>query len=187
MDEIVVDINRETLHDIAIDTDRFETADPFRIRVRNHGEPSHVHISFNGELADAVSISEHNHFVKPDNEVLVPIQLIPARVPATGTVEIKLAYGSESGTAEIALKERSVASPDINTTREPDEPVSTPQDGPLVSMLSGRLPAVIGVSVIALAVAFFALAQTGFNPVVLLGVILVFGTIGSGLVYVLQQ
>lgn len=187
MDELAVDINHPELHAIDIETDRFETAEPFRIRIQNHGEPSHVHLSFQGELADAVSIPEPNHFVRPEEDTVVPVQLIPARLPTTGQLEVSLAYGSKSESVTIDLTDRSVPDRTVSelSTADSSTPNGTGHQGG--GLANRRWLSVVGVAILAVVAAVIALIQTNFNPIVFAGVAVVFGTIGGGFVYILWQ
>lgn len=195
MDRLVVNINQAELHEIHAETERFETANEFAIIVKNHGEPSHIHLSFNDELSEAISLPETNHFLKPDDEISVAAKVIPAKIPATGELEISLAYGAEQTTIPVEVDpeyaqkttvatSQSTGSTDSGTGQREKKKAQPASSGG--SQSGKQTIAVLGAGMIALGVAVLGLVQSGISPVVLLGTLVVFGTVGGGIFYLFQ-
>lgn len=204
---LVVHVNRGDHHVLEPASARHETGGPFVVRLQNHGEGCHVHLSLSGEIARAGTVDDPNPFLAPESVLEVPIQVETELRPARGELEVSTGYGRESVTVDVLVRDEHPTSPVPRDTGEDAggsdvEDISPrPETGGTSSFGVDRLrgavddlaptvdegtAALLGLAILAVVVAALA-AELISGPVVLLGVIVVLATVVGAGVYLLTQ
>jgi uncharacterized membrane protein YqaE (UPF0057 family) len=181
-DTLAAEINRRGIHSLEV-PDVIETDGPFDVELRNHGEPTHVHLHLDDDLSRVASIDANNHYVKEQSTrpVRVHVDDLPDG-EVRGKLKVVTAYGAETHYVNVLLD----GTGHEEVTVDPD--LSTPQSDPGPSALDAidpeTLPAVaLGAVAVLLAVGA-VVAPNGVN--VIFGVLaLVAGMLGAA--YVLVQ
>jgi hypothetical protein len=105
VDTLRVELNREDLYDVATPR-RFETDGDFRLRLHNHGEPTHVHVRPDDSLAAVLRPEGVNHYVESGADRDVLVRADPNRSERTsGTIEVAVGHGATRAATEISLLE----------------------------------------------------------------------------------
>ncbi|AFZ72089.1 DUF7524 family protein [Natronobacterium gregoryi] len=108
--EVTVHVNRgesDTLELESADGDRLdlEVSRSFRLTLRGHETPAHVHCRLDGGLSHIASIDHPNYYVGPGDVTSVPVEIDADGVDALveGQLEVLTGYGSESVTVEVIV------------------------------------------------------------------------------------
>lgn len=176
-DTLVIHVNRSGPHSIEVPR-RFETGGDFTIEIRNEGEPVHVHLNLDDDLAPVVSTEPGNHYVARASTYPIPARTNDGRRPVRGRLSVSTGYGSETRYVDVLID-------DVETEREVavDERLGKPrprqeEPSPLEGIAADfGVAAVVVLAVIALVISAVVLALVT-DGVVVLGVLAVIGGIG---------
>lgn len=184
-DALAADINRGGLHTLEA-PDAFETDGSFDLRLRNHGESTHVHLHLDDELSQVARLEAGNHYVQADSERRVRVSVAdPDRwpdEPVRGQLKVVTAYGSQIHRVDVTLDtggdEPVEVSPDLSEPARGEDSSGGPlAENPVVS----AAPAVALVLVALLLALGAATPQTqGTTAVVLAVLAVVAGLLGAG-------
>lgn len=115
------------------DTKAFTTDGSFTIILENHGQPAHVHLHVDDNLAKVASLEEPNWYVSAGEieQVAVDVQ---DGVLGGGTLEISTGYGAERETVDVEIDttetEESTESTETETVSQPMETASSDRNLP---------------------------------------------------------
>lgn len=173
-DELPVHVSRHELHSLDVPAS-FEAEGPFDVVFINHGEGAHVHLRLDDALSEVASVDTSNHYVEGDSRRAVGVdvesEVLPDQ-PVLGKLKIASGYGAQTrwvdvelapgdGTSEVEVGESLASPPAPDPGRQESSPLVRPE-----------LP-VLGLGVLALAVAAFA-AVALEDTLVVLGALVVF-------------
>jgi hypothetical protein len=96
-----VDLNRGTVHAVEAPP-AFEATGSFAVALRNHGEPTHVHLTLDGDLAAHAAVESTNCFVGGDSQ-FVDVAVGDAEPPVSGRLEVVTGYGAERTSVEVTV------------------------------------------------------------------------------------
>ena len=138
MPALTVDLNTEGLHDLSVPSG-FLAHGRFRVLLRNHGEPVHVHLGLDETLSRVAAVEEANHFVDRESEVTVDVTVRPIETAVSGVLTVATAHGSKKKFVNVTIepkKARTQASGVIV-----DEQLATPpaRSGPAEPSLAERI------------------------------------------------
>ncbi|MFB6233125.1 MAG: hypothetical protein ABEH61_02590 [Haloarculaceae archaeon] len=176
-EELPVHVSREELHSLDVPAS-FEAHDTFDVVFVNHGQPVHVHLHLDDTLSAVASIDASNHYVDGESRRAVRVSVADGSLPAEpvlGKLKVASGYGAHTRWVDIELS----SPPAESSAVQVDESLSRPQqpedDEESEPSLLGRpeIP-VLGLGVLALAVAGFAAVALDRTPV-LLGALAVLG------------
>ena len=115
-DTLTVDLNREGPYEITA-PGRFETDGEFTVRLRNHGEPVHVHVRADDTLASVARPEGVNHYVDAETERDVAVLTDDRRGDAvTGTLEVATGHGAEQSAIEVTVLEPGATDVAVDTS-----------------------------------------------------------------------
>lgn len=126
------------------ETRTFDTEGSFQIILDNHGQPAHVHLHFDDDLATIASLEEPNWYVPSGG--IEPVEVsIPEGVTGVGTLEVSTGYGAESSLIDVRVESTSEREAAVDTSPEPpSQPIETGASDLRWGLVPG-LFAVIGV------------------------------------------
>lgn len=156
-DSLDIALNRDT-EPIAPTQGSFETTGTFTIRLRNAGQPVHVHLRLEGELARVARVEAPNHYVAAGGERSITVQVKEGAAPVGGKCKIVTGYGQE--TAYVAIQVLDPAEHDTSVTVDeslaeaPARERPEPSDGTGVPMATA-IPVVL-LAALATALAIWA-------------------------------
>ncbi|MFB6080868.1 MAG: hypothetical protein ABEJ81_07720 [Haloferacaceae archaeon] len=177
-----VEVNNDRIHEIRV-IDEFETDGPFVVDLVNRGQPVHVHVGLDEDLARVASLDGGNHYVEEGSTAAVPISVDPVDEPITGRLTVATGYGAETTDVAVTVqpwKDRSSGvqvDEDLATPAAPDEGATDATGGlnrptlPVLALVGAAL-------VVAVGVGYFAP-----SPPVLVGVGVVVGAALAALVF----
>lgn len=113
-----IHVNRSDHQDVDARTKRFVPEGPFVVRIRNHGQGSHVHVSVTGELALDASSSGDNPFLEADETLEVPVDVTTDLRPAQGSVVVTTGYGRNEVSVDVEVRSEGDQD-DARSTGEP--------------------------------------------------------------------
>lgn len=192
-DTVTVDVNRGDLYAVEA-PDSFETTGSFRIRLRNHGEPVHVHVRLDDALSEAVWLQTSNHYVEADGEREVLLESTGSDRGTTGTLEIATGYGRERDAIEVTVRPPSEGEVTVDQTLA--EPGGASDGGrtrarthpnersPASGLLPTRddLPAVV-LGALAVLLLVIGAALVAEDVAIVLGALILFAAVGAALYY----
>ncbi|WP_435062752.1 DUF7524 family protein [Halobaculum sp. EA56] len=117
-----VTLNRDRLNQ-ATAPSSFAVDDDFLVVLENEGEPVHVHLRFDGPLADATRIATSNHYVDGGATRTVEVAVASVEAPVEGTLEVITGHGAEGTEVAVTLDPPS-------DPVEVDESLSAPAGSP---------------------------------------------------------
>jgi hypothetical protein len=192
-DTITVKVNRGDLYAVEA-PGSFETTGSFRVRLRNHGEPVHVHLRLDDALSEAVRLPTGNLYVEADGEREILLESTGLDRKVTGTLEVATGYGREQSAVEVTVRSPSEAEVTVDQTlSEPggvsDGGSAQRSNGSHPNGASARLPALrenlaaaalgaLGVLLLVIGTALLA-----EDLVIALGVIALLVAVGGALYY----
>lgn len=182
---LTVDINKEGIHSVSA-PERIESERSLSIELRNHGQPTHVHLRLDGELASRASLGATNHYVETDRRMVELTVVEDVELPVTGRLEVVTGYGQQSSSVEVTLTKPEAAeepAPTVSVTEEPAESAPPTSSGGALGggqpqTLRRVLPVVL-LAVLAIALAAVAL-QVGGDQVMLGSAVVVVGVLIAG-------
>ena len=107
---LYVHLNRDGMKTLETDTTEFTTDGTFSIILENHGQPAHVHLHVDDNLANVATLEEPNWYVSAGDIEQVEVTVADG-VLGGGVLEISTGYGAESAQIEV----------DVDTTDSDDE------------------------------------------------------------------
>ena len=182
MARLPVDLNRDSLHEIAVPS-TFDTDGPFEVQLRNHGEAIHVHLNLDDELSGVARVAETNHYVEPYSQRSIPIETRAVSTPVTGRLKVVTGHGTKSTYSTVRLSPPGTATDHVTV----DESLATPQrrepepssTGEQLAALAPKAVSVPGVAVLAVLVAVVAAGVLTGSAVVLIGSLVVAGLLAA--------
>lgn len=182
MDTLAVDVNRDGPHSIDV-APSFHVDGPFEVVVENHGSALHVHLQVDDDLAQAVSLSANNHFVKQGSVRRVTVDVDASKLPVRGHLKVVTGYGSETEFVTVTVDEPT----EEETGVDVDESLGQPRPRPEAASAEerpGRLDLddapVVALGALAVVVALLAaLAVGGDLPLVAVLVVLLGVAVGG--------
>ena len=183
VDTLAVDVNRDGPHTIDV-APGFHVDGPFEVVIENHGAALHVHLQVDDDLAEAVSLSANNHFVKEGSIRRVTVDVDESELPVRGHLKVVTGYGSETEFVTVAVEEREEEPAGVDVDESLGQPRPRPRAGRAEERAS-RLDLddvpVVALGALAVVVALLAtLAVGGDLPLVAALIVLV--GVGIGVV-----
>lgn len=105
MSRLVVHLNGPELYDVEPGTATFETPGDFEVVFQNHGQPVHVHLRPDDDLARVVDVEGTNHFVPAESALAVEVPVAAGAVGASGRLEFVTGYGKGSAAVGVAVRD----------------------------------------------------------------------------------
>lgn len=105
MSRLVVHLNGRELYDVEPGTATFETPGDFEVVFQNHGQPVHVHLRPDDDLARVVDVAGTNHFVPAESALAVEVPVAAGSVGASGRLEFVTGYGKGSAAVGVAVRD----------------------------------------------------------------------------------
>lgn len=175
--EVTVHVNRGTADALEAGRERLETNDPFTILLQGHETPAHVHCRLDGALERIASVDGSNHYVEPNAVTAVPVAVDADGIdqPVTGRLEVVTGYGSESVSIAVTVVP---GPPNVDIDESLAEPARSEPEPTVLERAVDRFTAVgrldpstlgvLGLGVVAIAVAVATTATIG-GPVAMAG------------------
>lgn len=162
-DTLAAQINRTGIHSLEV-PDAFETDGSFDVELRNHGEPTHVHLNLDDTLSRVATIDATNHYVREQasRRVRVRVDDLPD-TEVRGRLKVVTAYGQQTHYVNVVLDgtgpEHVTVDPGLSSPQPDAEP------SPLEAVDMETLPAV-ALGVVAVLLALLAVfTPTGVNVI----------------------
>lgn len=181
-----VHISRSGLHSLEVPPS-FEADGSFDIRLINHSESLHIHLHLDDPLSQVATLDAGNHYIERESERRVRVDIDPDRIDEDshlGKLKVASAYGAQTRWIDVEITK-----PDPEANRvQVDESLATPQpsEDPEVSALDRPELLVGALGVLALFLAGTVALVVG-DPIVVLGVLVVFGGVVSALFFLLRS
>ncbi len=192
--EVTVHVNRRSANALDPASTALETDGSFRLSLKGHESPAHVHCRLDGDLERIASLAGANYYVEPDHVTSVPVVVDTDRLeqPVDGQLEVLTGYGSESISIDVTVVP---GPPDVDVDESLAEPArSEPEPTPLeraiarvaaVNELESGTLAVLALGVVALGVGALTAASIG-GPVATVGLAIVVAGVVVALFLLLQ-
>lgn len=164
----------------------FTVSDDFTIEVTNEGEPIHVHLTCDDDIAPAVDFETGNHFVPRKGTYQVPVTVLADDRPKRGRVRVSVGYGSETAYVELRVVEPA-SDDEVRVDESLAEPPSRadPDSNDGTRAMNPIMFATIGV---AIAAVVGAVVVVGLYTDLVIGVVLAVGVVAvAAAAYALQQ
>lgn len=156
-DSLDVALNRDTAA-IAPVQGSFETTGTFAVRLRNAGQPVHVHLRLDGELARVARVEAPNHYVAAGGERSITVQVKEGVAPVGGKLKIVTGYGQEATYVPVQVVDPAERDPSVTVdeslSRAPTREAVEPPDESGVPM--GTVIPVVLLAALATALAIWA-------------------------------
>lgn len=179
---LTVDVNEEGIHSVSAPA-QIESERTLSIEIRNHGQPTHVHLRLAGDLAAVADLGATNHYVDTDRRMVDLAVDETAELPVTGYLEVVTGYGQESSEVEVTITPPEAVEDSAPTVSVSDESTGdNPASGPSGARLGGgsakwrRVLPVVVLGVLALVLATVAV-QVGGDQVMLGAAVVVVGVL----------
>lgn len=187
MPALTVDLNQEGLHDLSVPSG-FLAHGRFRIEVRNHGSPTHVHVGLDDALSRVASIEEPNHFVGEEEALTIDVRVRSIESPVSGVLTVATAHGAEKKYVNVTIeppeerREESTVEVDERLAEPPDrdqggDSIATTVRSALSAQLAGVSPALLVLAAIVILLVLGLSFQIGGTTVFLGAVLVVVGAI----------
>lgn len=128
---LYVNLNRDGMKTLETDTNAFTTDGSFTIILENHGQPAHVHLHIDDNLARVASLEDPNWYVSAGEIEQVAVEVHDG-VLGGGQLEISTGYGAERETVEVEVDSTETSEPtessETETTSEPIDTGSSERD-----------------------------------------------------------
>ncbi|QZX98629.1 DUF7524 family protein [Halobaculum rubrum] len=106
-----VTLNRDRLNGVTA-PESFATDGEFAVELENEGEPVHVHLRFDGPVAEVASVTPPNHYVDGGATRTVRVSVAPVNAAVEGVLEIVVGHGAERTTVPLRIAPSSNAAGD---------------------------------------------------------------------------
>ncbi|WP_348608322.1 DUF7524 family protein [Halobaculum rarum] len=121
-----VTLNRDRLNGVTA-PESFAADGEFAVALRNEGEPIHVHLRFDGPIAEAASVAPPNHYVDGGATRTVRVSVASVNAAVEGALEIVVGHGAEKTTVPLRVVPPATADGDSPASAA-DPSASTPTD-----------------------------------------------------------
>lgn len=119
-------VNRDLPNTLEV-PETFETTDDFQVEITNEGKPVHIHLNYEDDFANRMSLETGNHFIPRKGVFTLPVEIDKSQRPFHGKLRVSTGYGSTtkfvevrvvkpSGAREVSIDE-DLAKPPIRETR----------------------------------------------------------------------
>ena len=159
-----VRINRETPHEIDLDSTDFDSTGGFELAIENRGEASHVHVHLDDTLSRVAALEGTNHFVEAGKTQRITVSVRDGPRPVTGKLKIVTGYGAETAYVDVTIREP--VEPERSVTVDEDLARPKPATGssePAVLDLVKGISAGGNLALLALAGAALVVAATAIS------------------------
>ena len=126
-----VTLNRDRLNGVTA-PESFAADGEFAVELRNEGEPIHVHLRFDGPIAEVASVAPPNHYVDGGATRTVRVSVASVNAAVDGALEIIVGHGAEQTTVPLRVAPSATAAGDDSATGDDpsgDEPLGGDPDG----------------------------------------------------------
>jgi len=131
-----VTLNRDRLNGVTA-PGSFAADGEFAVGLRNEGEPIHVHLRFDGPIAEVASVAPPNHYVDGGSTRTVHVSVASVNAAVEGALEIVVGHGAEKTTVPLRVDPSSTAAGDDSAKGDDpagddpagDEPLGGDPDG----------------------------------------------------------
>jgi hypothetical protein len=166
-DALSVTLNDDQLNGVTA-PEQFSAQGDFQIRLSNGDSPVHVHLRFDGPLGDATEVAGTNHYLEPDDQLIVDVSVLDIDEPVGGTLGIVTGHGAVEETISVTVEpsvrdgpvevDQRLSEPNAEADVSRSQPSDSQQaDGPLAVVIpSGLDTGTVLVSTFALAVLVLA-------------------------------
>ena len=179
MESLVVDLNRNGPHSIDVATSAFHASEPFEIVLDNHGAALHVYLQLDDDLAEAMTLSAGNHFVKEGRLGRVRVEVEDSKAPVRGRLKVVTGYGSETEFVTVTVDERDDEERQVEVDESLSRPRPRPEPEERAPILDLQGAPVVALGALAVLVALLAaLALGGDLPLVAALIVLVGAGVG---------
>lgn len=103
MPTLPVELNRDGVYSIHAPAE-FTTTEPFTVELRNRGQPVHVHLNVDDELARVARPAATSHYVDAGSVTRVHVDTREPERPTGGKLKIAAGHGSETHYVDIAVE-----------------------------------------------------------------------------------
>ncbi|MGZ0745694.1 DUF7524 family protein [Haloparvum sp. AD34] len=103
MPTLPVELNRDGVYSIQAPTE-FTTTEPFTVELRNRGQPVHVHLNVDDELARVAKPAATSHYVDANSITRVRVDTREPAQPTGGKLKIAAGHGSETHYVDVAVE-----------------------------------------------------------------------------------
>ncbi|MFB6236564.1 MAG: hypothetical protein ABEH81_06125 [Halopenitus sp.] len=196
MPTLPVELNADGVYSVQAPAE-FSTTEPFTVELRNRGQPVHVHLNVDDELARVASLTATSHYVDADSITRVRVDTREPERATGGKLKIAAGHGTETHYVDVEVQpipeveEPVVVDEELSKPADPEPEESSPSP---VESVAGALPDRSELPQITAAHAFVALAVAAAilvgvlvrSTVVTVGVLVVI-VAAAGAVAVLQS
>lgn len=105
MSRLVVHLNGADLYDVEPGNATFETPGDFEVVFQNHGQPVHVHLRPDDDLAQVTAVEGTNHYVPGGSALAVEVPVADRAIGTTGQLEFVTGYGKGNGSVGVAIRD----------------------------------------------------------------------------------
>ncbi|MXR42037.1 hypothetical protein GRX01_11900 [Halobaculum sp. WSA2] len=128
-----VTLNRDRLNGVTA-PESFAADGEFAVALRNEGEPIHVHLRFDGPIAEVASVAPPNHYVDGGATRTVRVSVAPVNAAVEGTLDVVVGHGAERTTVPLRIDPSSTpagdpADDDPGDHDHTDEATGEPRSG----------------------------------------------------------
>lgn len=134
-----VTLNRDRLNGVAA-PESFAADGEFAVGLRNEGEPIHVHLRFDGPIAEVASVAPPNHYVDGGSTRTVRVSVASVNAAVEGALEIVVGHGAEKTTVPLRVAPSSTAAGD-DSAKGDEPPGGDPDESATEGPQSGDSPA----------------------------------------------
>ncbi|XVH31179.1 DUF7524 family protein [Haloferacaceae archaeon DSL9] len=179
MSALVVDLNEGDVHAISVPAE-FVAEGTFAIELVNHGQPLHVHLHLDDELAPVASLAGANHYVDRKGRQLVRVRVEDIDESVSGLLKIVTSYGARQEYVRVTVEPKTPEKRPVQVDERLSKPQrAEPEEPSLAEELDRFVPHDLSPSVagFGLGVIFLALAVGVIidSAIVTLGVGIVIG------------
>lgn len=103
MPTLPVELNRDGVYSIQAPQE-FSTTEPFTVELRNRGQPVHVHLNVDDELARVAKPAATSHYVDANSVTQVRVDTREPEAPTGGKLKIAAGHGSETHYVDVAVE-----------------------------------------------------------------------------------
>lgn len=159
-DDLVVHLNREGPHAIAVEPRTFEADGSFDVVLRNHGTALHVHLHIDDALSRRATLGNANHYVDEEAVRRVRVTVAEPLEPTEGRLKLVTGYGSQTAYVTVSLDDGDPEPGRVRVDEALGTPRSEPPPEPLVDADDLPVVALGGVAVLVAVVAAVLIGGT---------------------------
>ena len=158
-------MNEDGLHTLSVPS-AFETSESFDVRLKNHGEASHVYLHLDDSLSSVAKLTESHHYVTKNDTQVVHID-VEQGARATGTLEVTTAHGGTSEHVTVEIGQSEPEKPPVEIDDSLTEPAPPEPSDPLDGIGGTEMLPPLALGVVALVLALTTMTVDGFAALVL--------------------